>query len=99
MGKVQSCDRSGASDPLLCSHPCPAPRARSAGLPGTEEGAACLDDRYLRARGDGRAHTNTHTLTTRPLPQTQSVAGGRRGSVKTPQGPLREPRARQPPCP
>lgn len=44
--------------PLLPSPRAPrGPRAHQ----GRREGAACLDDRHLRARGDGRAHTHTHS--------------------------------------
>ena len=100
VGKVQSCDRSEASDPASSSAPTPAPRPpRSAGSPGTEGGCS-LSRRQTSPRPRGRARTHTHTHThTRPLPQTQSVAGGRRGSVKTLPGSLREPRERQPPAP
>lgn len=81
VGKVQSCDRSGASDPASSSAPIPPRPPRPAGSPGTEGGCS-LSRRQTSPRPRGRARTHTHTHT-RPLPQTQSVAGGQRGSVKT----------------
>lgn len=75
-GNVQSCNRNRCTDPVSSSAPIPrAPRGPRAHR-GRREGAACLDDRHPRARGDGRAHT-------RPLPQTQSVTRGGRGGVET----------------
>ena len=61
VGKLQSCDRSEASDPASSSAPTPAPRPpRSAGSPGTEGGCS-LSRLQTSPRPRGRARTHTHT--------------------------------------
>ena len=60
MGKVQSRDRSGASDPASSSAPIPPRPPRPAGSPGTEGGCS-LSRRQTSPRPRGRARTHTHS--------------------------------------
>lgn len=60
VGKVQSCDRRGASDPASSSAPIPPRPPRPAGSPGTEGGCS-LSRRQTSPRPRGRARTHTHT--------------------------------------
>ena len=79
VGNIQSWNLNGSTDSVFSSAPVlRAPRGPRAHRGQREGHRDCLDDSHPRARGVGRAHTQT-----RPLPQTQSVTRGGRGGVET----------------